>query len=418
MKSAKSSRLCLASPHFFPTYGGAQMRYLRYLPGWRARGLETWVATGTPMLEERTEVDRDLDWYGPAPGEMLPPDEVDGTPVRRVRLPDQKGWRRSRIFYDTVVRLCRQSELRPDAVQFISNLRPRAMPWLWALRRMKIATLYSVSQFPTWPDKPVKRIWRRPLYRALYDTVDCIVTNSDPLADFLRGIGVKTRIEMIPNGVDLGRFHPSADRETRAALRESLGIGPDAPLIATVGAVMPRKGQDLLLECWRELAKRFPSAHLLLVGPRADLNDPKLSEFRERVASLATASGAADRIHFVGMTEDVEEYLRAADVFVLASNREGFPNSVLEAMATGLPVVVTPFIGRSPSMGREEEHYLLCDRNPDALTACLSRLLADGDLRQRLGTSGLRLVRQDFDVEKSLDRYVALYRELAAAVRR
>jgi glycosyltransferase involved in cell wall biosynthesis len=181
---------------------------------------------------------------------------------------------------------------------------------------------------------------------------------------------------------------------------------------------MPRKGQDLLLESWRELAMGFPGAHLVLVGPRADLNDPKLSEFRERVASLATDSGAADRIHFVGMTEDVEEYLRAADVFVLASSREGFPNSVLEAMATGLPVVVTPFIGRSPSMGRGEEHFLLCDRNPDALAACLARLLGDGELRARLGASALRLVREHFDVEKSLDRYVALYRELAAAVRR
>lgn len=418
MKPIETSRLCLASPHFFPTYGGAQMRYRRYLPGWRARGIETWVATGTPMLEERTEADRDLDWYAPAPGEMLPPDEVDGTPVRRVRLPDEKGWRRSWIFYNTVVRLCREPGLRPDAVQFISNLRPRAMPWLWALRRMGIATLYSVSQFPTWPDKPVKRIWRRRLYRALYDTTDCIVTNSDPLADFLRGIGVKTRIEMIPNGVDLGRFHPSGDPVARAALRESLGVGPDAPLIVTVGAVMPRKGQDLLLESWRELAKRFPGAHLMLVGPRADLNDPKLSEFRERVASLATASGAADRIHFVGMTENVEDHLRAADVFVLASAREGFPNSVLEAMATGLPVVVTPFIGRSPSMGRDEEHFLLCDRNPEALTAGLSRLLGDGELRERVGANGLRLVRERFDVEKSLDRYVALYRELAAAVHR
>jgi glycosyltransferase involved in cell wall biosynthesis len=412
------SKLCLASPHFFPTYGGAQMRYLRYLPGWRARGLDTWVATGTPMLEERTEVDRDLGWYAHAPGELLPVEEVDGAPVHRVRLPDEKGMRRSLIFYRTVVSLCRQPELRPDAVQFVSNLRARAIPWLVALRRMGIATLYSVSQFPTWPNKPVKRIWRRHFYRTLYNSLDCIVTNSDPLADFLRGIGVKTRIEMIPNGVDLERFHPSDDEQARATLRRSLSIPDDALVVVSVGAVMPRKGQDLLLESWRSISKDLPEAHLLLVGPRADLHDPKLEDFGARIVSLAAASGAADRIHFTGMTDDVEKYLRASDVFVLASKREGFPNSVLEAMASGLPVVVTPFVGRSPSMGDEGEHYLLAEREPDAVGACLCRLLESREERARLGGNGLRLVREHFAVEHSLDRYVALYRELGAAAKR
>ncbi len=412
------SKLCLASPHFFPTYGGAQMRYLRYLPGFRARGLDTWVATGTPMLEERTEVDRDLDWYEHAPGDMLPPDEVDGTPVHRVRLPDHKGRRRHRIFYRTVVELCSDPALRPDAVQFVSNLRARAIPWLLRLRRMGIPTLYSVSQFPTWPDKKVKRIWRKHFYRSLYNTLDCIVTNSDPQAEFLRSIGVRTRIEMIPNGVNLQRFHPPRDLEARRALRRSLGIPEEATVVVTVGAVMPRKGQDLLLEAWQAVAKRFAEPHLLIVGPRADLNDPKLGDYRKRIAELVDASGASDRIHFAGMAGDVEENLRAADLFVLATKREGFPNSVLEAMATGLPVVVTPFVGRSPSMGSEGEHYLLVERDAAALAAGLERLLEDPALRQRLGEAGLALVERDFDVERSLDRYVALYRELATDRRR
>lgn len=411
------SKLCLASPHFYPTYGGAQMRYLRYLPGWRARGLDTWVVTGTPMIEERTEGDRDLDWYAFRPGELLPVEEIDGTPVRRVRLPEHKGMRRAWIFHSTVLRLCRDPALRPDAVQFVSNLRARAIPWLLALRWMGIATLYSLSQSPTWPNKPVKRLWQRYFYRTLYNSLDCIVANSDPLADFLRGIGVTTRVEMIPNGVDLTRFRPSEDPIARAKLRASLSIAPDAPVLLTVGAIMPRKGQDLLLESWRELSKSFPEAHLVLVGPRADLNDPKLEEFRKRVASLVEASGASDRVHFVGTADDVEEYLRAADVFVLASKREGFPNSVLEAMATGLPVVVTPFVGRSPSMGREDEHYLLAEPEAGALAAALSRLLANVELRTRIGENGLRLVRDHSDVERSLDRYVALYRELTGAAR-
>ena len=134
-----------------------------------------------------------------------------------------------------------------------------------------------------------------------------------------------------------------------------------------------------------------------------------------RIESLVKASGASDHIHFVGMAQDVEEYLRLADIFVLASKREGFPNSVLEAMATGLPVVVTPFLGRSPRMGRPDEHYLLAEPGPEGLAAPIARLLDGSELRKRLGESGLKLVRETFDLDQTLDRYVALYRELAEA---
>jgi glycosyltransferase involved in cell wall biosynthesis len=406
-------KLCLASPHFFPTYGGAQLRYLRYLPGLRERGIDTWVATGTPLLEERTEADADQAWYRHPLGEALAPERIDGTLVRRVRLPDRKGLRRSLIFYRSVVKLCREPELRPDAVQFVSNLRARAIPWLLQLRRMGIPTLYSVSQFPTWPFKPRKRVHRRFVYKTLYNTLDCLVTNSDPLHDFLRGIGVTTRIEMIPNGVNLTRFHPSRDPAARRALRKSLGIGEDDLVVATVGAVIPRKGHDRLLAAWGPLAKRFPEARLLLVGPRADQHDPKLEAFGQRLEHLAQASGAADRIHFVGMAEDVENYLRAADVFVLASQREGMPNSVLEAMATGLPAVLTRFIGFSERIGRPDEHYLLSEPDAGALAAAIGALLEKPDLRRSLDENARRWVARTLDSERSLDRYAALYRELA-----
>ena len=406
-------KLCLASPHFFPTYGGAQMRYLRYLPGFRARGIDAWVATGTPLLEERTESDRDREWYGHRVGELLAPEEIDGTEVRRVRLPDHKGMRRALIFYRSVVRWCRDPELRPDAVQFLTNLRARAIPWLRQLRGMGIPTLYSVSQFPTWPFKPRKRVHRRWVYKTLYDQLDCLVTNSDPLHDFLREIGVETRIEMIPNGVDLKRFHPSDDPAARRVLRESLGVGEDDLVVATVGAVVPRKGHELLLEAWGRLAKRFPGAQLVLVGPRADLHDPKLADFRDRLKDRVAASGAADRVHFVGMAEDVEKHLRAADVFVLASQREGMPNSVLEAMATGLPSVVTPFIGFSERIGRPDEQFLLSEPNAEALASARGRLLAEPELRRSLGASARRWIVDTLDAERSLDRYAELYRELA-----
>jgi glycosyltransferase involved in cell wall biosynthesis len=229
---------------------------------------------------------------------------------------------------------------------------------------------------------------------------------------------VRTRIETIPNGVDLDRFHPvasAADEDERSARRETLGIAADELAIATVGAVMPRKGHEVVLEAWLGLAKRFPTAHLLLIGPRADRHDPKLQGFRRRLEDLVASSGASDRIHFVGMAHDVEAYLRAADVFVLASQREGLPNSMLEAMATGLPCVTTPFIGISARIGQPEKHYLLADRRAHALEAALARLLENPSLRKALGVAACRWIVDTLDLERSLDRYAALYEELVAS---
>jgi glycosyltransferase involved in cell wall biosynthesis len=220
---------------------------------------------------------------------------------------------------------------------------------------------------------------------------------------------------MIPNGVNLKRFRPADGSEERQELRHALGIAKDDLVVATVGAVMPRKGHDLLLESWVGLAKRFPSAHLLIVGPRADLHDPKLADFGARLRELVERSGAPDRVHFVGMAENVEAYLRAADLFVLASQREGFPNSVLEAMATGLPAVLTRFIGFSERLGRADEQYRLADATPDALGTAIAGLLDDAELRRRLGRAAQRWVSENLDVERSLDRYASLYRELAHA---
>ena len=115
------------------------------------------------------------------------------------------------------------------------------------------------------------------------------------------------------------------------------------------------------------------------------------------------------------MAEDVEEHLRAADAFVLASEREGTPNSVLEAMATGLPSVLTRFIGFSERIGRPDEHYLLAQRDAQSLADAVGALLEKPDLRKRLGESARRWVADTLDSERSLDRYAALYRELAAS---
>ena len=415
----KRTRLWLTSPHFYPTYGGAQNRYRSYIPGLLDRNLDVRIMTGTPQIGERSESDSDIDWYQATPGTWLPHTLLDGAPLHRIRLPDNKKKARTKIYYDALLEVCQQPANGPVVAQLLTNMRPEALPWLRRLKQGGVATLYSVSQFPTWPQKPLKRILRRRGYQQVYNAFDALVTNSEAIKQFLREIGVTTRIEYIPNGVNLKRFHPvtsEGDRQKREALRHRFNIPDHHKVIVAVGAIMPRKGPDKVLAAWRKILPQFPNTHVLFVGPRSDTHDPKLKAFGVEIADLVSSSGAENQVHFAGIVDDVENYLRAADIFVLASAREGTPNSVLEAMATGLPCLVTPYLGISAGIGRAGEHYHLVDRNQDAIGSALTELLESEAVRNSLGGKGCDFVVENIDQQHSLDHYAALYEELAASV--
>jgi len=411
--------LCLAAPSFFPTYGGAQLRFLRYLPGFRARSINTHIVTGTPMANEHTASGHAEKWQDNHVGDILESETPDGTPVHRVRLPDDKGWRRAALFNQTVVRFSRQPEFKADVVQLVTGLRPLTIPWIRYLRARGIAVAYAVTIAPkNASSKPHKRAFRNWSTRLLYDQLDCIITNNTPLRDIVKEIGIKTPVEVIPNGVDTRRFHPPVDDVSHLQLRASLGLSDGDFMVTTVGAVIPRKGGDLLLESWLRVAERFPSAHLVFIGPRTDLQDPKLANFRDRLESLRQASTAPQNVHFVGEVADVETYMRASDVFVLPSQREGMPNSVLESMASRVPVVLTPFVGLSDDLGRPGEQFLLSQFEANDLSEAIISLLSSQALRAELAGSGHQWVTSKMDLEVALDRYSEVYHELAARYRK
>jgi glycosyltransferase involved in cell wall biosynthesis len=379
------------------------------------RGLEVQVLTGTPLIEERSESDLLANWYEVEPGQWLPPSTLDGVPLHRIRLPDTKGPLRTKLYYDALVNACNQPCDPRLVVQLLTNIRPQAAPWLRQLKASGAAILYSVSQYPKWPKKPVKRFLRLPGYRKVYNEFDALVTNSSSIKDFLSDIGVRTRIEYIPNGVNLKRFHPvesSQDREVSEGIRRDLGIPETHKVIVIVGAIMPRKGPDKVIAAWQRVLTQYPDTHLLFVGPRSDIHDPKLKPFGLRLSELIAASGAREKVHFTGNIENVEDYLRAGDIFILASDREGTPNSVLEAMASGLPCLVTPYIGISSSIGNANEHYQLVEPNSEAIASKLLALLQNAGFRAQLAASGRDFVTRNMDQQQTLDRYVELYREL------
>jgi len=418
MNSPPTRRLCLASPVFYPTYGGSQRRFLSYLPGLRERRLDIRVYTGTPITKEMSAEEAAL-WRDYPTGEFMPTTEVSGIPVHRVKLPDSKGTKRTQTFNDRLLEYCSNPEYRPDVIQMVGPLKPMSIPLLKQLRDMHIRLLYAVTIAPPEPSRKkwFKRAHSRGDEVELFNLLDCIVTNNTPLREFVQAAGVTTRVEVIANGVDLERFHPAEAPADRNPLREQLGIGNNDIMITSVGGISPRKGSDLILDAWARLASAFPNIHLVLIGPRKDLEQSKLKGFRRRMEKTIRQSGAPERVHFTGLCENVEEYQRASDILVLPSEREGMPNAVLEAMASRVPVIMTPYKGLCSDIGTPGTHFLLSERNVDALSSALRQLLENPALRSKFASQGYDWVRQTLSLDKSLDRYAALYHELAGTGR-
>ena len=163
----------------------------------------------------------------------------------------------------------------------------------------------------------------------------------------------ETGFRFIPNGIDTARFR--FDPERRAAVRQNLGLG-DELLVGNVGRLCYQKNQEFLLEAFARLLSKAPGAKLLLVGEGED---------RKTLQEQAEALGIADSVIFYGVTDRVEDLLRAMDVFVMPSRFEGLPVTSLEAQAAGLPCVFSAAITRE-SRCTADAVYLPLEDGPEA----------------------------------------------------
>jgi len=408
-------KVCLAHPVFYPTFGGGSLRFLRYQPGLQKRDVQTRVLAGTSRTKDATHPHAALDWDRHAIGSLLPLQFVEGVPVHRVRLPNATSVRRTATYFRALLALCSDPATRPDLIQLHSFERLESLYWLARLRRLGIPIVYAIQlSSPLHHASRLRAAAHRRMLRVFYAGFDGIVTSSEQIAGQLRRMGVAVPIAVIPNGVDLERYQPR-DEAARRAARARLGVGGDARVVMSVGAISPRKGSDLLLEAYGRLPPRHADLELVLVGPRHDLAPRSDGRFEARMRALVDGSGRPERIRMLGVRDDVAELYAAADLVVLPTSREGgTPNVVLEAMACGVPVLLTPFEGQSTAIGRPGVEFERCARSTESLTRALADLLDDAERREALARRGRRWVKEHLALDRSLDRFADFYERAAA----
>ena len=236
-----------------------------------------------------------------------------------------------------------------------------------------------------------------PLMRRIWRGAESVVAKSDREIELIHAVDPHLSCLLIPNGVDIVAFKPNQTMPEAGPLR-----------ILCVGRLIERKGQRHLIDAVKRLVDETIDVQLDLVGT----GDAR-SENEAHVARL----GLKERVHFRGYVprEKIAEYYAAAHVFVLPSYNEGMSVALLEAMASGLPVVVTPTGGTRELVESQVNGFIFDWADVDGLTTHLRRLAKDRSLVRSMGQASRRRA-SDFSWDRAALRYIDLFQQLTAVV--
>ncbi len=245
---------------------------------------------------------------------------------------------------------------------------------------------------------------QRAIRHAAYRCANAIFTVSQELRNYhaAQAWWDAGSIGVLHNGVDGDRFSPSKAVSNR--IRAELGIERDALVVGYVGRLIALKDVSTLLLAVEKLVPDVPEVHIVVVGSGSEL---------VRLQSQVTGSTLlSQRVCFTGARENVADLLQAMDIFVLPSLMEGMSNTLLEAMATGLPVIASDVGGNPEIVADSGCGYLFQPRDVAGLAEKLAGLLRNPDLRFRFGDQARRRAREVFGLEAMLERYSRFYCEL------
>jgi glycosyltransferase involved in cell wall biosynthesis len=338
-------------------------------------------------------------------------DGEDGVPIYRVFI-DPASWRSKLAGSIRFIRIFARIRRRFTIVHFHGfSQKSILLVWLARAARKQIAVkLTSVGH-----DDPLS-IRRRDgalAYRAFVQAAMFFAPSPRFLESYAAAGLPGDRCRLIPNGVDLVRFRPAATGE-REALRRVLEVPGSGPVFLFVGFFSQEKRPDRLFDAWAALKRSAaPKAVLVFVGatvgPYYEVDEALAGAIRKRAAAL----GVADSVLFVEATDEIERFYRAADIYVLPSVREGLPNALLEAMASGVACIATRLPGVTDAMIDDGRDGLLVPPDDAAqLESALVRVAGDPGFAARLGEAARQTAVARYGLDTVAARYLTAYRDL------
>lgn len=281
--------------------------------------------------------------------------------------------------------------LRPDVVHVHSGA------WLKAARAARKAgvprivyTAHGLFEYDQW-HRPLLERW------AAHYT-DAVVAVSEPLRIHLKATGLRAeQILVIPNGMDVHAFQPGP---RSGVVRDRFRLRGNAFVIGHVARFTPVKNHNLLIDAFARVTAAEPRAFLAMIG-----DGPMRPAVQQRVQSL----GLSDRVGFFGMASELPDIYRDFDLFVLPSLSEQTSISILEAMATGLPIVATAVGGTSDLLDNGRAGRLVPSQDVASLASAIIHLMNDTSAGRALGESARNRVMTQYALKIMIDRYEAVF---------
>jgi len=303
--------------------------------------------------------------------------------------------RPSRMAFKTMANFFKETDVD---IAHVNNI----APWFDVAMASKLSRCRCIQTFHGVENTNIEFSWlKKQMMYAAWKCTDHLTAVSDAAADLfskLTGIG-RSHVHVINNGIDTRFFSPVAG-ERKKALKRKLGFPDNAVVAGCVAALRPVKNHRGLLEAFRFVVNIHENAVLVLVGDGL---------LRQNLENQARAMHMNEKVIFAGRRDNVDDYLKSFDLFVLNSRTEGLSYAILEAMACGLPVVCTDVGGNTRLIDHKKDGFLYPDGDLQALTGFILRIINDPEERNTLGENARKKIKTHYSIKNMIKIYQALY---------
>lgn len=377
--------ILMVTERYIPIWGGAENQLRQLAPHLAKRGCRVEIVTRR--------------WHKEMPSQEL----VSGVMVYRVGVPGTSLFAKG-VFISSLFLFMFRAGSRIDIYHSHGAVNMGALcALIQSLRKKKnVAKIATAGRIP----RLLSTVSGR-LSLGMFKRSSAIISMTGEIERELKSINAsKSVIYSIPNGVDCSRFHPSSSSE-RKEWKKNNELPLESFLLLFSGRLVYRKGLDVLIDAWSRIVYSVPKAFLLVVGSGENQSDSVEEAMRERIAKEKWKN-----VRFIGETQKPEEFLSKVDLFIFPSREEGFPNALMEAMASRLPCVASRIGGVEALITDNENGVLFESENSDNLAEKCIDLLQDREKSKYLGENARRHMLAYYAFEAISEKYVNLYESL------